>query len=65
MKRSSFSFVLSVLLIGVGIAAHAQPSNGGPQPVPTAVPIDGGASLLLAGGVAYGLRRMRRGKPVK
>ena len=65
MKRSLFAFVLTVLLTGVGLAAHAQPSTGGPQPAPAAVPIDGGASLLLAGGVAYGLRRMRRGKPVK
>ena len=38
-------------------------SPGGPQQQPTAptgVPIDGGASLLLAGGVAYGLRKLRQ-----
>lgn len=38
-------------------------SPGGPQQqqqTPTSVPIDGGASLLLAGGVAYSLRRLRR-----
>ena len=29
-------------------------------PDPTAVPIDGGAGLLLAGGVAYGLRQLRQ-----
>lgn len=37
----------------------------GPRPQapgadPTAVPLDGGASLLLASGVAYGLRRLRK-----
>ena len=42
--------------------AHAQgPSTGGPAPgTPAAeVPLDGGASLLLAGGVAYGLKQIR------
>lgn len=51
------------LLLALG-AAHAQPSSGGPAPTgptaPTDTPIDGGASLLLAGGVAYGLRRLQR-----
>ncbi len=45
------------------LAAHAQaPSTGGPQPSapdPTQVPVDGGAGLLLASGVAYGLKRLR------
>ena len=55
-----FSFML---LAGAGVQhVAAQPSSGGPQPGagPTTTPIDGGASLLLAGGVAYGLRRLRR-----
>lgn len=50
-------------LAGSLLAAHAQtPGTGGPQPSapdPTQVPIDGGASLLLASGVAYGLKRLR------
>ena len=43
-------------------AARAQaPADGGPAPSgPTDTPLDGGASLLLAGGVAYALRRLRR-----
>ncbi|GAA4028294.1 hypothetical protein GCM10022409_10490 [Hymenobacter glaciei] len=43
-------------------AALAQaPADGGPVPAaPTDTPLDGGASLLLAGGVAYALRRLRR-----
>lgn len=36
------------------------PPVTGPVPEPTAVPIDGGAGLLLAGGVAYGLRQLRQ-----
>ena len=56
------------LLIGSIAASHAQtPGNGGttggpppPQNNPTEVPIDAGASLLLASGVAYGLKRLRR-----
>ena len=50
------------LLLGLSaLASHAQPSSGGPQPAaPTATPIDGGASLLLAGGIALGLKKLRR-----
>lgn len=62
------------LLAGAATQAWAQGSPG-PTPVtppptpptdptppagPTAVPLDGGASLLLAGGVAYGVRLLRR-----
>jgi hypothetical protein len=40
------------------------PGSGGPAPTaptdPTEVPLDGGASLLLAGSVAYGLRKLRQ-----
>jgi len=52
------------LLLVLGAAAQAQaPGSGGPTPTdpqPTDVPLDGGASLLLASGVAYGLRRLRQ-----
>ena len=42
-------------------AALAQPGSGGPTPgATTAVPIDGGASLLLAGGIGYAVRRLRQ-----
>ena len=59
MKR--FAFFFSLLLAGAGAQhAAAQPNSGGPTPGATGVPLDGGASLLLAGGVAYGLRRLRQ-----
>jgi hypothetical protein len=51
----------TVLLLAVG--ASAQPGSSGPSPgtTPAAdVPLDGGASLLLAAGVAYGLHHLRQ-----
>jgi hypothetical protein len=49
-----------VLAASLALPAQAQPGSGGPTPgATTAVPIDGGASLLLAGGVAYGLKQLR------
>ena len=43
--------------------AQQDPDSGGTSPLdpasPTGVPIDGGASLLLAGGVAYGIKKLR------
>ena len=59
MKSSFLNNVLMALtlvLITV-VAASAQPGNGGGQI--TITPIDGGASLLLAGGIAYGARKLR------
>jgi hypothetical protein len=45
-------------------AAFAQPDTGGPVPSqptpdPTAVPLDGGASLLAAAGIGFGIRKLR------
>lgn len=63
-----FWAVALALAVGAGQQALAQdtPGPGGPgsptTPPPTAVPLDGGASLLLAGGVAYGLRQLRQGR---
>ena len=49
------------LLVAVGGTVLAQaPADGGPTPTgPTATPLDGGISLLLAGGLAYGLKQLR------
>ena len=62
MKQFLLFAAFSLALGGLaGHAAHAQsPTTGGPTPAPAAVPLDGGASLLLASGVAYGLRHLRQ-----
>ena len=57
------SFILTAVLTAAIGLAQAQPGSGGPGPgttPATQVPLDGGASLLLAGGVAYGLRKLRQ-----
>ena len=66
MKRITRKLGLLALLValtpvGAAFAQTGTPVNQGPVPTadPTAVPLDGGASLLLAGGVALGLKRLR------
>jgi hypothetical protein len=65
MKRflflPSFAGALVVGLLAAAPAIAQQPGSGGPVPQvdPTAVPLDGGASLLLASGVAFGLKKLR------
>ncbi|MBC8081635.1 MAG: hypothetical protein H7Z21_00350 [Hymenobacter sp.] len=46
------------LLSGTQNLVQAQ-ASGGPTSAPTAVPIDGGASLLLAAGIGLGLKKLR------
>jgi hypothetical protein len=63
MTLKSVLFAAALLLAGA--AAQAQPGSGGPGPDapvadPTATPLDGGASLLLAAGVALGLKKLRQ-----
>ena len=53
-----FRFLPVVALLLVALVSHAQPGSGGPTP--TGAPIDGGISVLLAGGAAYAVRRLRR-----
>ncbi|WP_400191262.1 PID-CTERM protein-sorting domain-containing protein [Hymenobacter sp. B81] len=63
MTRFFFCLLGAALLSSAAAQAQGNPGSGGPQPgQPTAVPIDGGASLLLAGGAAYALNRLRRRK---
>ena len=68
MKKHSLLSALGGALFcvfAVTASAWAQaPPGGGPQPGggggPANTPIDGGISLLLASGAAYGLKRLRR-----
>jgi hypothetical protein len=62
MKKYALLSALCVLFSAA--TALAQPGSGGPSPTPpavdpAAVPLDGGASLLLASGVAFGLKKLR------
>ena len=51
-------YLLIVILSLTALAAHAQgPIDPGPDP--DSAPIDGGLSLLVAGGVGYGVRKIR------
>lgn len=51
-----------VLMVGSGLAIAQDPGlPGGPDYDPdTEVPLDGGAGVLLAAGVIYGVRKLRR-----
>ena len=52
---------LIILIVITSIKAHAQPSSPGGD---VDAPIDGGLSLLIAGGVVYGIKKVReRRKP--
>ncbi len=52
---------MALLLALTGLAQAQAPGSTGPTPqAVTSVPLDGGASLLLASGVAYGLKRLRQ-----
>ena len=60
-------FLAAALTLAAASRAQAQPGSGGPgpgtpvtPPDPTDVPLDGGASLLLASGVALGLKKLRQ-----
>jgi len=53
--------LLTLLLALAGVARAQGPGSGGPGPSsPTATPLDGGASLLLAGGIGYAVRRLKQ-----
>ena len=62
LKNLLPSLLLVLATTALALAQGAPPTGGpvpGTPPDPTAVPIDGGISLLLAGGVAYGVKRLR------
>lgn len=52
----------AVFALGCGFVAMAQPPFDPMNPNPEGIPVDGGASLLLASGLAYGLKRFKANK---
>ena len=65
MKNNTIRVALAAagLWLATGLLTTTQaqaPGTGGPTPQPAAVPLDGGASLLVAAGVGFGLRKLRR-----
>lgn len=65
MIKQGFLLVSLLLTTTALVQAQGDPGSGGPVPGtpaadPTAVPLDGGASLLLAAAGAYGLARLRK-----
>ena len=62
-KYLILSLLSLTLLLAQASAAWAQPATGGPTPAvlpPTNVPLDSSASLLLAGGIGYAVRKLWR-----
>lgn len=67
MKNFILKICLFVLLISASIALHAQPAgsppggpSGGSNPPcwpPPCIPVDGGISVLIALGAAYGSKK--------
>ena len=56
------ALLLSLGLVNALAQGNDPPDTPGPTPTPPdpiEIPIDGGASLLIAGGVAYGLKKLR------
>ena len=58
------TILLGLLLLATQPTLAQLPGSTGPTPggsgtAPAAVPLDAGASMLLASGLAYGLRRLR------
>ena len=61
---SSAALVLAIWGLSTVSALAQAPADGGPAPTTTTapatpIPIDGGVSLLLAGGVAFGMKQLR------
>ena len=62
MKKVFLSFFFIVGLAAAGICSDPPPFNPGD---PTPIPVDGGVSLLLAAGAAYGIKKVRDSRKAK
>ena len=55
-------YLLFVFLLIVGIKANSQGGISDPGTDPDSAPVDGGLSLLIVGGIGYGIKKMREKK---
>lgn len=62
MKKIFLSLFFAIGLSLVGISDNGPPPLG---PSPEGIPIDGGISLLLAAGAAYGVKKVRENRKAK
>ena len=63
IKLLAFTATLFLIPVLANAQQVGEPVSGGPVPgSSTAVPVDGGASLLAASGIAYGIKRIRARK---
>ncbi|WP_133272244.1 PID-CTERM protein-sorting domain-containing protein [Hymenobacter radiodurans] len=62
MKKLVSLFSLSALVFLLSLAITPVQGKDKDKGGPTDAPIDGGASLLLAGGAAYALRRINKAR---
>jgi hypothetical protein len=65
MKRV---LLLSAALLLTSAALHAGPPTftpSDPDGTPVGVPVDGGASLLLAAGASYGIKRLKEKRQIR
>ncbi len=54
---------ISVIAFNMAVEAQTQgPDSGAPDPGGDPAPLDGGISLLLAAGAAYGVKKYREGR---
>jgi len=60
MKKFLISFLFSIILTVSSMAQVDESDDLIGPPNPESVPVDGGLSLLLAAGAAYGGRRLYR-----
>ena len=62
MKKIFLSLFFAVGLALVGMSDNTPPPiSGNPEPIP----VDGGISLLLAAGAAYGVKKVRENRKAK
>ncbi len=65
-KNKSLQFLLTIILLLVVCTSYAIVAPSPPQPLapngpgPGLVPIDGGIAILLAAGVAYGIKKIKQ-----